>query len=94
MNTIFIVTLTVDQEWQDLNAELMEENTVDFGFGSQSSAEESPMNKRSWDRGGGGEGGDGGDGGRRNTSSVSTLWRREEEGEMKEEEVVRNSQDY
>ena len=51
-NTLFIATLTVDKEWQDLNAESKAGKTVDFGF-SQSSAEESPLNKKG---GGGGRG--------------------------------------
>ena len=73
-DTLFIVTLTVDQEWQDLNAESRQGKTLDFGLGETPSP--SPMK--------GARGGDGGGRGMKRSKSLSEEM--EEEGKLKEEE--------
>ena len=73
-DTLFIVTLTVEQEWHDFNAESKQGKLIDFGFGGRpSSPEHSPMTELT---GGGG----GGDGGRGTKHTKGLLLEKEGEG--------------
>ena len=79
-DTLFIITLTVDQEWQDLNAESRQGKMLDFGLGGTPSSPElgfSPMI---------GESGGGGGGGGRGTKRTKTAALEKIEGEGKREE--------
>ena len=81
---MFIVTLTVEQEWKDRNAASRQGNMMDFGLaGSPSSPDFSPM--AGWDGGGGGGGGRRGTKRHKNKSTVMG-----EEGKKEDEDGDEN----
>jgi hypothetical protein len=76
-SSVLIVRLEVDKPWKEVGGRIKTGGAINLlGFGSQSSAEDSPQKKRSW----------GGGGGRRGGSKRSKLNSVEEDEEEEEED--------
>jgi hypothetical protein len=76
-SSVLIVRLEVDKPWKEVGGRIKTGGAINLlGFGSQSSAEDSPQKKRSW----------GGGGGRRGGSKRSKLNSVEEDEEEEEDD--------